>query len=234
MRVLAIETSSRIGSFAIVEEESIVCEVSLDITSKHVERGVSMVEEILNLSSLKIEQIDAVGVSIGPGSFTGLRVGLSVAKGICFASDKPLVPVPTLDCLVYVVSYWDGIVVPVRDARRGEVYCGVYRTCDGTYELLEGYLSSTPQSLCEKLKSYRESVLLVGDGIQPYRDVFVSKLGKSCEFAHRLLWNVRASVVGVIAKKLFNEGVRADLDSVEPLYVRPSEAERQDKGTTYG
>jgi tRNA threonylcarbamoyladenosine biosynthesis protein TsaB len=174
-------------------------------------------------------ELDGVAVSMGPGSFTGLRVGLGIAKGICFRRELALIGVPTLDALAEARSAHEGFIVPVMDARRGEIYFSIYRSDGSAVSRLAGYLALPPDATIETIlgECGASPALLVGDAIAPYGDVLASGLGPGFQFAPEEAWRVRARVVGQIGLALLGEGKVLDPVTAEPMYIRPSEAERK-------
>lgn len=241
MRLLAIETTGALGSFAVVdgsdaEGAKVVAEISRDIMGRHVETSIGMVSEVLEKACFALDDLDGIAVSLGPGSFTGLRVGLGIAKGLCVGAGLPLAGVPTLDCLARPLRERPGLVVPARDARRGEVYACIYRSDGESLERLTGYVSLSPRDLVSEIGSAVETlsaregapprVTLVGDGLARHGDVLKTAPG-ALDFAPESFWNVRASVVGALGIEFMSAGGALDIDSVEPIYVRSSEAERK-------
>jgi tRNA threonylcarbamoyladenosine biosynthesis protein TsaB len=233
MRVLGIETSATMGGFAVLDEDRLIAELVADITGRHVERGVEMMEEVLKSAGTKIADLDGVAVSVGPGSFTGLRVGLAIAKGMCLASGTAIVGVPTLDCIAESLSCWEGLVVPVRDARRGEIYFGTFSAEGCKDTRLGDYLALPPDGVIGAINDLPAGrrVLLAGDALERYGDIIRSGLGPEAVFAPRMLWAARPSVVALLGASSLKRGPAGDLDSIEPMYVRPSEAERQARKT---
>jgi tRNA threonylcarbamoyladenosine biosynthesis protein TsaB len=234
MKILGIETSGTIGGFAVVEDGCLLAEVASDITGCHVEKGAAMIDYVLQSAGAKVGDLAGVAVSLGPGSFTGLRAGLASAKGLCFGSGLPLVGVPTLDCMAETFAACDGLVVPVRDARRGEIYFAVYDARDGALRRLCDYRALAPQLLAEELVALGRGVdqaarplVLVGDALSRYGDTLRSRLGPRMVAAPQMLWAARPALVAELGARLLASGETADLDSVEPIYVRASEAERQ-------
>jgi tRNA threonylcarbamoyladenosine biosynthesis protein TsaB len=229
MKVLGIETSATTGGFAVTDGDRLMAERVADLTGRHVERGVTMIQEVLDSAGVKVEDLDGVAVSLGPGSFTGLRVGLAIAKGMCFGLGMTIVGVPTLDCIAESMSSRDGFVVPVRDARRGEIYfctfsveaCAVTRTGD--------YLALPPDGVISVINDLPEGrrVVLSGDALARYGDVLRTGLGPEVVFAPETMWAAKPSVVASMGGSLLERGITADLDTIEPMYVRPSEAQRQ-------
>jgi len=232
MKVLAIETSGALGGFAVVDEGGLLAELVSDLTGSHVEQGVGMLEEVMDRASVALSDLDGVAVSLGPGSFTGLRVGLSMAKGLCLGRNLLLVGVPTLDCIAQGLSYWEGTIIPVRDARRGEIYFSIYSAATGTIKRLDDFLALPPEGLLKRIEGLEgdSKILLAGDGLARYGRLLRSRLGSQVAFAPQVFWTPRPAMVGTIGLGLLKEGRTADLDRVEPMYVRASEAERQARG----
>jgi tRNA threonylcarbamoyladenosine biosynthesis protein TsaB len=232
MRILGIETSGTLGGFAVVDEDRLICELVSDVTGRHVEHSVEMIDDLLSRSSLLLDDLDGVAVSLGPGSFTGLRVGLATAKGICLGSGLPLVGVPTLDCIAEGSICWDGLVVPVRDARRGEVYFSIYESKGCSITRLAAHMALPPPQAAARVNelSDRRPVLLVGDAIVKYGDRIAGLLSSTVALAPSSAWNARPGTVAVIGRRKLTEGESADIGSIEPMYIRPSEAERMAAG----
>jgi tRNA threonylcarbamoyladenosine biosynthesis protein TsaB len=241
MRLLAIETSGQTGEFAVLSGGEVLSESAVDVAGRLVERGVGEIEGVLARAGTGLEDLDAVAVSMGPGSFTGLRVGLAIAKGLCFRRKVALLGVPTLDAIAEAQRDHTGFVVPVMDARRGEIYLSIYRSGGPEMSRLTGYLALSPDAAVEMIR--RECggspVFLVGDAITPYGKTLAAGLapgrdpvsgeipGNRVEFGPEEAWRVRASVVGRIGRSLLAEGRVLDPVTAEPMYIRPSEAERR-------
>jgi tRNA threonylcarbamoyladenosine biosynthesis protein TsaB len=239
VRVLGIETSGSFGGFAIADDSGVLAEVAADIMGHHLERGSDMIREVMAEAGLALRDLAGVAVSLGPGSFTGLRVGLALAKGMCLGSALQLVGVPTLDCVALGLASFGGLVVPVRDARRGEVYFAVYEVREGRALRLSPYRALAPEAVVEELREGSwagsppgglQRVALAGTGLARYGDIFRSGLGERAVIAPEALWEARPGVVAAEGLKLLGEGKVASLDTLEPIYVRASEAERQAAG----
>jgi tRNA threonylcarbamoyladenosine biosynthesis protein TsaB len=228
MVVLGIETTGRLGGFGIARDGGRVVEVMEDMTGSHVERGIGMLVRTLELAGTGLGSLDGLAVSIGPGSFTGVRVGLAMAKGIAFARKIPLAGVPTLDCMAGATEA-EGLVVPVRDARRGEIYFSIYLRESGSLTRLDDYLAAEPGQLVERVKPHAAGrrVTLTGDAISRYGDAVAGGLGPGVEFAPETEWAVRPGTVAALGLELLKAGGACDPAALEPLYVRASEAERQ-------
>jgi tRNA threonylcarbamoyladenosine biosynthesis protein TsaB len=233
MRVLGIETSGRLGGFAVVDDSRLESELISDITGRHVEKGVAMIEEVLGRAAQTVDSLDGIAVSLGPGSFTGLRVGLSTAKGICLGRGIPLVGVPTLDSMAQSIGYWDGLIVPARDARRGEIYFSIYRSEDYSVRRVTDYLAMPPDKVIEAIENMadKQPVLVTGDALVRYGDAISSGLSSRVALAPEAQWIARPGIVATIGLSLLEAGKTADIDTLEPMYVRPSEAERKAGGS---
>lgn len=226
MRLLAVETSSLTGAVALLDGETVVAECRLNVSVTHGERLLATIDRVLVAARWRLEDLDALAVATGPGSFTGLRIGVATLKGLAFATGKPVVAVPTLDALAWSLPFAAHPVCPVLDARRGEVYTALYRTRDGWLERLSPYRAVEPRALAEELA--REApgpIVLLGDGAMTYRTIWTEVLGAAACLApgsHRL---PSAASLGLLALAAFRRGETTDPATLTPLYVRPSEAE---------
>jgi tRNA threonylcarbamoyladenosine biosynthesis protein TsaB len=240
MRVLGIETSGGTGGFAVVEDGRLVAEAMSDITGHHLEKGTAMMEGVLERAGvarggLSHGGLGAVAVSLGPGSFTGLRVGLALAKGLCFGRAIPLVGVPTLDCIAEAFLPRQGLIVPVKDARRGEIYFSIYRADRTEMQRLCDYVALPPDGVAREVAAALEQAVagfcapavFAGDALSRYGSLLAAALGVRMAAAPEILWAPRPAVVASIGARMLARGEVADLDALEPLYVRPSEAERK-------
>jgi len=222
-------------------EGKVISESAVDVTGRLVERGIGEIEGVLGRAGIALADLDGIAVSMGPGSFTGLRVGLAIAKGLCFHREIALVGVPTLDAIAEAQVASAGFIVPVMDARRGEIYLSIYRSDGSAVSRLTDYLALKPDAAIETIRREcgASPVLLVGDAITPYGDILSDGLTSgsepgsvrasvtAVEFAPEEAWRVRAGVVGRIGFSLLAEGKVLDPVTAEPMYIRPSEAERK-------
>lgn len=227
MRVLGIETSGRLCGCAVVENERLLGEMVSDIPGEHVEKLVHLIGNLLQEISVGMEGLDGVAVSLGPGSFTGLRIGLGTAKGICFGTGLPLAGVPTLDAMAETVCPWDGNIVPVRDARRGEIYMATYRSTGSSVERISDYRASKPEEAGREIAELARSgrTLVAGDALDRYGELLRGMLPHEVVFLPKEHWMPSPAVVAAIGVRLIGEGRTLDLGGSEPLYLRPSEAE---------
>ena len=171
MRVLGIESSSLVASVALVTDDILTAEYTVDFKKTHSQTLLPMLDEIVKLLELDMDTIDAIAVAGGPGSFTGLRIGAATAKGLGLALKKPLVHVPTVDAMAY--NMWggaEGLICPIMDAKRSQVYTGLYHTRDG----LEVVMEQQPMDMMELaglLNKKGERVIFLGDGVPVYKDI---------------------------------------------------------------
>ncbi|NOX97985.1 MAG: tRNA (adenosine(37)-N6)-threonylcarbamoyltransferase complex dimerization subunit type 1 TsaB [Nitrospirae bacterium] len=229
MRILGIETSTRTGSVALVQGEGVIAEYTLNSKETHTARLMPMIDHILKDAHLTIRQMDAVAVSLGPGSFTGLRIGIATAKGLCLALRKPLIGISTLDALAHNIGHTSQLICPLLDARKGEVYTAIYRyRLPGKKQRLEKLSKDMVLSLDKLLSKINASTVFLGDVFDSYRDLIGKRLGKKASFAPPALNFPRAANVAVLGlEKLQSGEEEPGLSEIEPLYVRRPEAEVQ-------
>jgi tRNA threonylcarbamoyladenosine biosynthesis protein TsaB len=238
MLILALDSSTRIGSVALRRDGVPVAEYTLSVQRTHAERLLPAAHRILEDAGLVPADVEAVAVTTGPGSFTGLRIALATAKGLAYALGRPLVGVSTLEALAYGVSGWADFLCPLLDARRGEAYAAVFRALPGGgVERLSEYLAEPVPKILEKLAVLAPEgrVAFVGDGAPLHARLLTERLGARAVFPPEAVWTLRASWVGALAEARLQRGEADPLAELAPLYVRPPEAEvrwaeRQDGG----
>lgn len=222
MKILSIETSTRVGSVAIIEDEHLIAEYILNVVSTHSERLLPSIDQILKDSQLTVRDIEGFAVSLGPGSFTGLRIGISTVQGLALAAEKGVVGVPTLDVLAHNLMFTRLLVCPLLDARKGEVYTALYQgDGSGRLEKLTPDLAIKPEELLTRIK---EPVIFLGDGVEAYRDTLRSGQD-NCLFAPAYLNQPRASVLAKLGLEKFKQGHIFKEEEIQPLYCRLAEAE---------
>ena len=226
MRVLAIESSSVTASAAILTDNTVTAEYSTNFKQTHSQTLLPL----LKMIGIPVQEMDAIAVSGGPGSFTGLRIGSATGKGIGLALGKPVVSVPTLEGLAMNVSGTDRIVCPIMDARRGNVYAGIYRfnyNDGGNLEIIMNQSLLAAQEVMEKLNQLGRPVVFAGDAVYMYRELIESALNVDAIIAadHNVM--PRAASVAVRGVQLANMGLAADAAEHVPDYLRPSQAERE-------
>jgi len=225
VRVLAVDSATGVAGVAVAEDDRLIAEFFLNINKAHSQRLMPMVAQTLQEAVLELGDLDGLAVTIGPGSFTGLRIGLATVKGLSLTTGLPLVGVPTLDVLARNGMGWSGLVCPVLNARRQEVYTCLYRAAGGKIERLSGYLAVSPQLLGDILAPGDEPVLLLGDGVEVCSKILVDRLGSKLCVAHAATLLPRAAQAAFIGLERLANGESDSLHSLSPLYVRQSEAE---------
>ncbi len=226
MNILAIESSAITASVAILTDECVIAEYTINYKKTHSQTLLPMIDEICRMTDINLENLDLIAVSCGPGSFTGLRIGVATGKGIAFALDKKMISVPTLEAMAYNLYHTEKYVCPIMDARRQHLYCGIYYYKEGKLQTkLEQSLLSYKE-LVSMLNDINQSVVFVGDGVYVASDYIKDNIMCPYEFAPAHLSTQRASSVGVYAKYLYDKNGALDGAQIVPNYLRPSQAER--------
>ena len=227
MKILGIDSSGLVASAAIADEKNIIAEFTVNNKQTHSQTLLPMIEKVVDMSGIELEQIDAIAIAAGPGSFTGLRIGSATAKGIGLALKKPVVSVPTLDGLAYRVSVFDGIICPIMDARRNQVYTGIYKMDKGNLVCLSEQKAVDIHEIMEELEKYDEKVIFLGDGVEVQRETIEKEFKKEYCFAPIHLSKQSAAAVAVLGDIYFNQGKAEDAAEHKPIYLRKSQAERE-------
>jgi tRNA threonylcarbamoyladenosine biosynthesis protein TsaB len=223
VKILAVDTSTSLGSIALVDGPAVRAELALNVSTTHNQRLLPGIHRLLTDVGWTLEELDGLAIGLGPGSFTGLRIGMSVMKGLAFATGKPLAGVPTLDALAANVSLAPWTVCPVMDARKGEVYTALYRGGEGDkLERLTPYQVMKPERLAEFITG---KTVLLGDGLLRYGDIVAAGLGDRLVRAPAHLNAIRGTSIGWLAMERLRQGLAEDISTCTPLYIRPSEAE---------
>lgn len=230
MKVLALETSTIAGSIAIADAGELIGELRINVKVAHAERLMNSVNWLLNASRLSVKDIDAFAVSIGPGSFTGLRIGLSTAKGFSYATNKPLVSVPTLDAFARTLPFCSSLICPMLDARKNEVYTGLYKWEGGMCKKIISETAVNPADFLKDMENIKETIVFMGDGTKIYKKLITDILKNKAIFAPASKMSPSASSVAEIALEKLKQGLTADPVSLTPFYIRKSEAEVHWKG----
>ena len=230
MKILAIDTSGPNCSVCILDEEKVLSDFNLNIGITHSETLMPMIDEVCKFSKIDLSEIDVFACSIGPGSFTGLRIGLATIKGFALSLNKKLVGGPTLEALAYNTSNFDGIVCSVLDARNNNVYAGLYKHENEKLIHIGDYITEDLGTLIEILKKENSKVLFVGDGSVNFRKEFEDALGEKACFTPIHLNNQLSSSVAKAALNRALEEKYDDYDILCPLYLKKSQAERTLEG----
>jgi tRNA threonylcarbamoyladenosine biosynthesis protein TsaB len=206
-----------------MEDGEVLSDYLLNIPVTHSERLLGAIEFVLKEARCSIGDVDGWAISLGPGSFTGLRIGVSTVKGLAFATGKPVAGVSTLDALASQVSPTSYLICPILDARKKEVYTAFYRYEEG------GVLGrqSDAQALRpqELVKTIKEQTIFLGDGVRTYRDFLLHSLPSLATFPAAPLHVPHGAVVAKLGFELLKKGKHLNVSTFSPIYVRPSEAE---------
>ena len=222
MKILAVDTATISCSVAIVQNKAILAEVTLVKEQTHSKHLMAVIKRVSQLSGIPISDLDGFAVTRGPGSFTGLRIGLATVKGLAAASDKPIVGISSLECLA-IQSFVPSInICPMIDARKGEVYWALYRYEDNQLQLLCSEQVNSPDSV---LTDIHEPCVFVGNGAQLYRAVIKPKLEDLAHFAPNSHSIIRGATVAYLSQKRFERDSVDDAGSLTPCYIRRSDAE---------
>lgn len=227
MKILALDSSGLVASVAVVQDDNLLAEYTVNYKKTHSQTLLPMLDEIVRMTELDLETIDAIAVAAGPGSFTGLRIGSATAKGLGLALGKPLIGVPTVEALAYNLYDVQGLVCPIMDARRNQVYTGVYEFCDHKMAVVKPQIAIGVEELVEELNQRGKEVVFLGDGVAVYRELILSKIQVPCSFAPVHLNKQRAGAVAALGEKYFEEGRVETAMEHQPEYLRVSQAERE-------
>ncbi|MBA4348362.1 MAG: tRNA (adenosine(37)-N6)-threonylcarbamoyltransferase complex dimerization subunit type 1 TsaB [Thermodesulfovibrio sp.] len=228
MKLLAIETSTMLGGVAIVDEYTLVAESRMNVKVTHSERIMSEIDHVLMQSGLNINDIDVFGIAIGPGSFTGLRVGLSTVKGLVYATGKKLVSVSTLEAFAWNVPFSSHQVCPLLDARKKEVYVGLFRWVDGDFIRVMEEKVVRIENLLSVINC---PTIFLGEGAIIYKESIENKLGNIALFAPPQKMVPSPSNVAYLCMRKAKRGEFSDPVSLVPFYLRRSEAETKGNGS---
>ncbi len=228
MKILAIETSTMLGGVAVMDETAgLIIETRLNVKTAHSERLMTEVDHALKQAGLAIPDIDVFGVAIGPGSFTGLRIGLSTVKGFSYATGKPVVSVPSLEAFAWNFPYSKYPVCTMFDARKNEVYAAIFQWRDAGFERMMEEVSVRPADLVRSLEG---KVIFAGEGALIYRETIAGIAGENALFPSPHSMVPSPANVAYLGLRKASGGVFSEPVSLVPCYIRKSEAEIKMKG----
>lgn len=223
MLILAADTSSKYCSAAVYRDGEIVSDLSVNNGKTHSQVFMPMVEQALSLCGAELSQVDAFACTVGPGSFTGVRIAVAAVKALSQAMGKPCVAVNTLRAAAYNISDAGALVCPILDARCGQVYAAVY---DGVREVYP-VSALALEELCDYLYAEGRSVIFTGDGVSAHRERIMARLGEAARFAPPHLGYQRAAAAAVIGAEELAAGRTVGYAELEALYLRKPQAERE-------
>lgn len=223
MRILAVDTSASVASCAVVEDEKLVCEQILNNKLTHSQTIMPMIASALTQSELTAADIDLFAAVTGPGSFTGLRIGVSAVKALAHAVGKPCAAVSALEAMAYNFICSDCIIAPIMDARRGQVYNALYRAQNLSLKEIAAPRAIGIEECCGELEKIGGRVIFLGDGLPVHREIIRERLGSAAVFAPANLNAQMAGSAAVLAKSK----KQLHYSELAPFYLRKSQAERE-------
>lgn len=237
MKVLAIDSSGLTATVAVVEETQTIAEYTINYKKTHSQTLLPMIDQMAKMIELDLDSLDAIAVAGGPGSFTGLRIGSATAKGLGLALGKPLIHVPTLEGLAYGVYGCGDLICPLMDARRNQVYTGIYTFSaeskggkalrEPVFQTVKGQMAVSIEELIRQLNVYGKPIVLLGDGVPVHEESFEAGLTVPYSIAPAYMNRQRAAVVGALGIHYYKEGRFQTAAQHQPEYLRPSQAERE-------
>ena len=231
MKILALDSSGLVASVALAEDDNLIAEYTIQYKKTHSQTLLPMLEEIRDMVELDLSTVDVIAVAAGPGSFTGLRIGSATAKGLAFALEKPIVPVPTLEGLAYQMYGTDSVVCPIMDARRSQVYTGIYEFTGGenSYDMhvIKEQCASAFDEIAQELNQIGRKVVFVGDGIPVFKERMaeVMQVPYTLAPAHRNRQS--AACIAALGSVYYAQGKFVSGAEHVPEYLRLSQAERE-------
>ena len=226
MKILAFETSAKAASVAITDNGKLLGESYQNTGLTHSQTLMVMAEDLLKTCNLTVKDVEAVAVAAGPGSFTGVRIGVAAAKGFAWGGELPCYGVSTLEAMAHSLGAYQGYVVPAMDARRSQVYTAIFHAEKGVLFRVEDDMAISLEELGEKIKNFAEPVFLGGDGaVWCYNTLLKEVPGLVLPPEHRM--HQRASGVALTAQVMIDAGEPGNGAELTPNYLRPSPAERE-------
>ena len=227
MRILAIDSSSMVATVAITTDGILNAEYTINHKKTHSQTLLPMIAEIVKMIEIDMDSIDAVAITGGPGSYTGLRIGSATAKGIGLALNKPIINVPTMDALAYNLYSSQYVICPIMDARRGQVYTGIYKFEETEMKTIKPQCIMMIDELIKELDTIKESVMFLGDGVDVHKQLIDDMMDTKHYYAPASMNRHKASTLGTIAEIYYKNGKTETAKEHRPEYLRLSQAERE-------
>lgn len=225
MFILGIDTATKVAGAAVIGEGRLISERFIHNLKTHSQNIIPMIQQVVDDAGITPRDLAGIAVTGGPGSFTGLRIGMSVAKTMSLALDIPVLPVLTLKALAWNILGTKGLICPILDARKNEVYTCIYKSADKDLVELIDPSALSIENLIEKIAGTQGEVTFLGDAVPVYRDIIKEKLGPRVRFASMINSFPRASAAAEIGLSLLKDADPAEAIFLQPVYLRKSEAE---------
>lgn len=227
MRILALDSSGLVASVALLEDDNLLAEYTVNYKKTHSQTLLPMLDEIVQMTDMDLSTVDAIAVAKGPGSFTGLRIGSATVKGLGLALDKPVIGIPTVEGLAMNLYATDAVICPLMDARRNQVYTGIYKFQEGILQVVKEQIPLGIEEIIRALNMLGQKVVFLGDGVPVYREMIEKSIEVPYSFAPAHVNKQRAGAIGVRAFEYYKQGLYTRASEFEPDYLRLSQAERE-------
>ena len=228
MKILGIDGSGLVASVALVEDDNLIGEYTTGYKKTHSQTLLPMLDELKKMIELDLNSIDAIAVSAGPGSFTGLRIASATAKGLGLSLGCPIISVPTVDAIAFNLWGQAGAICPIMDARRGQVYTGLYSFSeDGSFNIIKEQCAVDFNDIAKAINEAGEAVTFLGDGVPVFKDLIKELIQVPCRFAPAHLNRQHASSVATLGLIYYQNGECEPASDHRPEYLRLSQAERE-------
>jgi len=225
LKILGIDTSTKFCNLGLIEDEDILAGYTINgLKKKHSSILVPAIKDLLKTMDLKMEEINGIAVSIGPGSFTGLRVGLAVAKGLSYACSLPLLGIPTLEAMAFPLTGIPHLICPILESKKDEIYDVVFRGGESLHKVMD-YKCEDIHSLLKRLSPLKGKIIFLGDGIRKYRENIEVKIGKNALFIDSQINLSIATNIAFLGLDKLKRKEEDDISLLFPFYLRKSEAE---------
>lgn len=227
MKIIAIDSSGLVASVAVSDDDNMIAEYTVNYKKTHSQTLLPMLEEIAKMTELDLNTVDAIAVAKGPGSFTGLRIGCASAKGLGLALNKPIIPVPTVDALSFNLWGCDMVICPMMDARRAQVYTGLYEFVKGEHRVILPQCAVAVEEIIDKINKLERPVVFLGDGVPANKDAIEELTKVEYKIAPAHMARQRAGALATLAFEYYQKGIYEKAADHKPDYLRLSQAERE-------
>lgn len=226
MKVLGIDSSGMTATVALIEDDKLIAEFTVNNKRTHSETLMPMIDKVLTASETDIRDVELLAIAAGPGSFTGLRIGAATVKGLGMSLDVPVAAIPTCEGLAMNLSGTDRLVCPLMDARRNQVYTGLYRVSGDMPEAVIEQTACDISEIVDKVNEAGEKVIFLGDGAAIFKEYIESNIRVEFSFANANASLQRGASIASLGLLYQKAGKTVSVDEFTPVYLRPSQAER--------